>query len=52
MTASGIRTPIVLAPMAGASGGALASELSLAGGFGFLSPSEAYPLPQHPKKNF
>ncbi|KAH9975879.1 hypothetical protein BGW80DRAFT_1295040 [Lactifluus volemus] len=31
-------TPIVLAPMAGASGGALASELSLAGGFGFLSP--------------
>lgn len=34
----GIRTPIVLAPMAGASGGALASEVSLAGGFGFLAP--------------
>jgi hypothetical protein len=44
---SGIQTPIVLAPMAGASGGALASEVSLAGGFGFLSPSpgEACPLP-------
>ncbi|KAI9511544.1 2-nitropropane dioxygenase [Russula earlei] len=34
----GIRTPIVLAPMSGASGGALASEVSLAGGFGFLAP--------------
>ncbi|KAH9004654.1 2-nitropropane dioxygenase [Lactarius hatsudake] len=34
----GIRTPIVLAPMAGASGGALAGEVSLAGGFGFLAP--------------
>jgi NAD(P)H-dependent flavin oxidoreductase YrpB (nitropropane dioxygenase family) len=44
---SGIQTPIVLAPMAGASGGALASEVSLAGGFGFLAPSpgEACPLP-------
>ena len=44
---SGIQTPIVLAPMAGASGGALASEVSLAGGFGFLSPSpgEACHLP-------
>ncbi|KAI0305941.1 2-nitropropane dioxygenase [Multifurca ochricompacta] len=35
----GIKTPIVLAPMGGASGGALASEVSLAGGFGFLSPA-------------
>ena len=35
-----IRTPIVLAPMAGASGGALAGEVSLAGGFGFLAPGE------------
>jgi nitronate monooxygenase len=35
----GIRTPIVLAPMAGASGGALAGEVCLAGGFGFLAPS-------------
>jgi hypothetical protein len=34
----GIKTPIVLAPMGGASGGALASEVSLAGGFGFLAP--------------
>jgi len=31
----------VLAPMAFASGGALASEVSLAGGFGFLSPAYA-----------
>ncbi|KAI9464575.1 inosine monophosphate dehydrogenase [Lactarius psammicola] len=38
----GIRTPIVLAPMAGASGGALASEVSLAGGFGFFAPSPVY----------
>jgi hypothetical protein len=36
--------------MAGASGGALASELSLAGGFAFLSPSEAYPLPTRKRK--
>ncbi len=42
---SGIQTPIVLAPMAGVSGGALASEVSLAGGFGFLAPGEAWPLP-------
>jgi len=44
---SGIQTPIVLAPMAGASGGALASEVSLAGGFGFFAPTpgEACPLP-------
>ena len=44
---SGIQTPIVLAPMAGASGGALASEVSLAGGFGFLAPGpgEAWPFP-------
>lgn len=44
---SGIQTPIVLAPMAGASGGALASEVSLAGGFGFLAPTpgEACRLP-------
>ena len=34
----GIKTPIVLAPMGGASGGALASQVSLAGGFGFLAP--------------
>ncbi|ETW78949.1 hypothetical protein HETIRDRAFT_420140 [Heterobasidion irregulare TC 32-1] len=32
----GIRTPVVLAPMAFASGGALASEVALAGGFGFI----------------
>jgi nitronate monooxygenase len=38
---SGIQTPIVLAPMAGVSGGALASEVALAGGFGFLAPGEA-----------
>ncbi|KAH9072170.1 2-nitropropane dioxygenase [Lactarius deliciosus] len=37
---TGIRTPIVLAPMAGASGGALAGEVFLAGGFGFLAPGE------------
>jgi hypothetical protein len=44
---SGIQTPIVLAPMAGASGGALASEVSLAGGFAFLAPSpgKAWSLP-------
>jgi hypothetical protein len=40
----GIRTPIVLAPMAGASGGALAGEVSLAGGFGFLAPGEGVAL--------
>ncbi|KAI0321015.1 2-nitropropane dioxygenase [Amylostereum chailletii] len=33
-----IRTPVVLAPMGGASGGLLASQVSLAGGFGFFSP--------------
>ncbi|KAK7030596.1 CBM1 domain-containing protein [Favolaschia claudopus] len=33
----GIRTPIVLPPMAGASGGNLAGQVSSAGGFGFLS---------------
>jgi len=32
-----IRTPVVSAPMAGASGGALAAHVSLGGGFGFLS---------------
>ena len=31
--------------MAYASGGALASEVSLAGGFGFISPGKAWPLP-------
>ena len=41
----GIRTPIVLAPMAGASGGALASEVSLAGGFGFLAPGPGIAVP-------
>ena len=34
----GIKTPIVLAPMGGASGGALAGKVALAGGFGFLAP--------------
>ncbi|KAJ7576793.1 2-nitropropane dioxygenase [Mycena floridula] len=33
----GIRTPVIAPPMAGASGGALAAEVSLAGGFGLLS---------------
>ncbi|KAF8899648.1 2-nitropropane dioxygenase [Gymnopilus junonius] len=33
----GIKSPIVAAPMAGASGGALAAQVTLAGGFGFLS---------------
>ncbi|KAJ6581283.1 2-nitropropane dioxygenase [Mycena capillaripes] len=33
----GIRTPVVLPPMAGAAGGELAAQVSLAGGFGFLS---------------
>ncbi|KAH9479624.1 Nitronate monooxygenase [Psilocybe cubensis] len=33
----GIKTPIVEAAMAGASGGLLAAQVSLAGGFGFLS---------------
>ncbi|KAJ7796105.1 2-nitropropane dioxygenase [Mycena leptocephala] len=33
----GIRTPIVLPPMAGAAGGELAGQVSSAGGFGFLS---------------
>ncbi|KAJ3510508.1 hypothetical protein NLJ89_g4631 [Agrocybe chaxingu] len=32
----GIKSPIVSAPMAGASGGALAAQVTLAGGFGFL----------------
>ncbi|KAA1468752.1 2-nitropropane dioxygenase [Dentipellis sp. KUC8613] len=34
-----VRTPVVLAPMAGASGGALASQVTLGGGFGFLAPT-------------
>ncbi|KDR67931.1 hypothetical protein GALMADRAFT_257419 [Galerina marginata CBS 339.88] len=33
----GIKTPIVAGAMAGASGGALAAHVTLAGGFGFLS---------------
>ncbi|KIM44902.1 hypothetical protein M413DRAFT_17801 [Hebeloma cylindrosporum] len=33
----GIQTPIIAAAMAGASGGALASQVALAGGFGFVS---------------
>ncbi|KAJ7460544.1 2-nitropropane dioxygenase [Mycena latifolia] len=33
----GIRTPVVLPPMAGAAGGELAGQVSSAGGFGFLS---------------
>ncbi|KAJ7763693.1 2-nitropropane dioxygenase [Mycena olivaceomarginata] len=33
----GIRTPVVLPPMAGAAGGKLAGQVSSAGGFGFLS---------------
>ncbi|KAF8661282.1 hypothetical protein AX16_001382 [Volvariella volvacea WC 439] len=33
----GIRTPVVSAPMAGASGGALAAQTTLGGGFGFLA---------------
>ncbi|CAA7269276.1 unnamed protein product [Cyclocybe aegerita] len=32
----GIESPIVSAPMAGASGGALAAQVTLAGGFGFV----------------
>ncbi|KAI0060925.1 inosine monophosphate dehydrogenase [Artomyces pyxidatus] len=35
----GIRTPLVLAPMAGASGGQLAAAVHLAGGFGFTAPT-------------
>ncbi|KAL1746829.1 2-nitropropane dioxygenase [Schizophyllum fasciatum] len=31
-----VRTPVLCAPMAGASGGALAAECTLGGGFGFL----------------
>ncbi|EJD07540.1 2-nitropropane dioxygenase [Fomitiporia mediterranea MF3/22] len=31
-----IKTPVLCAPMAGASGGALAAQVSLAGGFGFI----------------
>lgn len=33
----GIKTPVVAAPMAGASGGALAAEVTAAGAFGFLA---------------
>ncbi|KDQ26931.1 hypothetical protein PLEOSDRAFT_1066212 [Pleurotus ostreatus PC15] len=33
----GLRTPIVSAPMAGASGGNLAAQVSLGGGFGFIA---------------
>ncbi|THH15622.1 hypothetical protein EW146_g4882 [Bondarzewia mesenterica] len=33
----GTHTPVVLAPMAGASGGALSSQVTLAGGFGFIA---------------
>ncbi|KAJ7746954.1 2-nitropropane dioxygenase [Mycena maculata] len=33
----GIKTPLVLPPMAGAAGGELAGQVSSAGGFGFLS---------------
>lgn len=36
MTFAGIPTPIVAAPMAGASGGALAAQTSAAGAFGFV----------------
>ena len=32
-----IKTAIVAAPMAGASGGALAAQVSRAGGFGFMA---------------
>ncbi|QKG70640.1 NAD(P)H-dependent flavin oxidoreductase [Erythrobacter mangrovi] len=35
--ALGLSVPIILAPMAGVSGGALASAVSVAGGFGFLA---------------
>ncbi|KAF7370785.1 CBM1 domain-containing protein [Mycena sanguinolenta] len=35
----GIRTPVVLPPMAGAAGGKLAGQVTSAGGFGFLSAS-------------
>ncbi|VDB84835.1 unnamed protein product [Peniophora sp. CBMAI 1063] len=35
----GIRSPIVLPPMAFASGGLLASQVNQAGGFGFFSPT-------------
>jgi len=34
---SGINTPVVAAPMAGASGGALAATVTAAGAFGFLA---------------
>lgn len=40
----GIRSPIVLPPMAFASGGLLASQVNQAGGFGFFSPSTVLPL--------
>lgn len=38
----GIRTPIVLAPMAFTGGGLLADQVSQAGGFGFMAPRTAY----------
>jgi len=36
----GIKIPIISAPMAGASGGALAAAVTLSGGFGFLAAGE------------
>lgn len=42
MTLTGISTPIVAAPMAGASGGALAAQTSAAGAFGFVGAGEEH----------
>lgn len=53
LTVLGIRTPIVVAPKAFAGGGLLASQVSLAGGFGFMAPSKAYIIAEtrSPEKN-
>ena len=34
---TGIKTPIIVAPMAGPSGGALAAQITIGGGFGFMA---------------
>ncbi|KAF8972618.1 2-nitropropane dioxygenase [Flammula alnicola] len=39
----GVKSPIVSGPMAGASGGALAAEVTLGGGFGFLAAGYGSP---------
>ncbi|KAJ7126606.1 hypothetical protein C8R43DRAFT_1240501 [Mycena crocata] len=39
----GIKSPVILPPMAGAAGGELAGQVSVAGGFGFLSAGYGAP---------